>query len=148
MNRKIRITIAIIVFLISGIPKMARAEETLTLEKALALAYKNNPRMVEVSRAVDAAKGDLITARTFSNPEVEFEIGGLKKNEAGKRKTNLDSLEIRQGFDPPGVRGKKGKIAKNEVLIQQEAVKAAWSQVYAETRGIYSQIILNKKNLS
>ena len=147
MNRKTRIIIAITAFLVSGIPKIARAEETLTLEKALSLAYENNPSMIEAAKAVDAAKGDLITARAFSNPEVEFEIGGLKKNELGERKTNLDSFEVRQGFDPPGVRGKKNKIARNEVLIQQEAVKAAWSQVYAETRGIYSQIILNKKEL-
>ena len=147
MNRKTQIIIVITAFLVSGIPKIARAEETLTLEKALSLAYENNPSMIEAAKAVDAAKGDLITARAFSNPEVEFEIGGLKKNELGERKTNLDSFEVRQGFDPPGVRGKKNKIARNEVLIQQEAVKAAWSQVYAETRGIYSQIILNKKEL-
>lgn len=147
MNRKIRIIITITAFLISSIPNMAQAGETLTLEKVLSLAYENNPRMIEAAKAVEAAKGDLMTARAFSNPEVEFEIGGLKKNELGERKTNLDSFEARQGFDPPGVRGKKSKIARSEVLIRQEEVKSTWSQVYAETRGIYSRIILNKKEL-
>jgi len=147
MNKKIRIIIAIIAFLVSVIPKAARAEEPLTLERALSLAFENNPRMIEARKAIDAAKGDLITARTFANPEVEFEIGGLKKNEKGKRKTNLDSFEIRQGFDPPGVRGAKSKIAQNEVLIRQELVKSVWSQVYAEAREVYSRIILNKKEL-
>ena len=109
MNKKIRSIITIIAFLVSSILKMAQAEEPLTLEKALSLAYENNPRIVEAKKAVDAAKGDLITARTFSNPEAEFEIGGLKKNEAGERKTNLDNLEVRQEFDPPGVRGAKSK---------------------------------------
>lgn len=146
MDKKTQIIIAIIAFLVSVVPK-AHAEESLTLEKALALAYENNPLMIEANKTVDAARGDLITVRTFSNPEVEFEIGGLKKNEEGKRKTNLDSFEIRQGFDPPGVRGLKSKIAKNEILIQQESLKSIWSQVYAEVREVYSKIILDKKEL-
>jgi len=147
MNKKIRSIITIIAFIVSSVPKMAQAEEPLTLEKALSLAYENNPSIEEARKAVDAAKGDLITARTFSNPEAEFEIGGLKKNEAGERKTNLDNLEVRQEFDPPGVRGAKSKIARNQVLLQQELVKSVWSQVYAEAREIYSRIILNKKEL-
>lgn len=146
MNKKTLIISAVIAFLVSVVPK-AHAEESLTLEKALALAYENNPLMIEANKTVDAARGDLITARTFSNPEVEFEIGGLKKNEEGKRKTNLDSFEIRQGFDPPGVRGLKSKIAKNEILIQQESLKSIWSQVYAEVRSVYAHIIIDKKKL-
>src|SRR3989338_2118665 len=146
MNKRILIISAVIAFLVSVIPK-AHADEPLTLEKALSLAFEFNPRILEARKAIDAAKGDLITARTFANPEVEFEIGGLKKNEEGKRKTNLDSFEIRQGFDPPGVRGAKSKIAQNEVLIQQELVKSIWSQVYVEAREVYSRIILNKKEL-
>ena len=147
MNKKIRIIIAIIAFLVGVIPKAAHAEEPLTLERALSLAYEFNPRILEAKKAIDAARGDLITARTFANPEVEFEIGGLKRNEEGKRKTNLDSFEVRQGFSPPGVRGAKSKIAKNQIFIQEESVKAVWSQVYAQVRETYSQIILDKKEL-
>jgi len=147
MNKKILILSILTAFLLSVIPKSTYAEEALTLEKSLSLAFENNPRLIEVRSGIDAAKGDLITARTFANPEVEFEIGGLKKNEEGKRKTNLDSFEVRQGFDPPGVRGLKSKIAKNEILIQQESLKAVWSQVYVQVREAYSQVIIDKKKL-
>jgi cobalt-zinc-cadmium efflux system outer membrane protein len=147
MSKKIQIAITMIAFLLSVILKPAYADEALTLEKSLSLAFENNPRVIEARKTIDAAKGDLITARTFANPEVEFEIGGLKKNEEGKRKTNLDSFEVRQGFDPPGVRGLKSKIAKNEILIQQESLKSIWSQVYAEVREVYSQVIIDKKKL-
>ena len=131
----------------SAISIPAKAEETLTLDKALAIAFERNPRMIEARKSIDVAKGDLITARTFLNPEAELEIGGLKKNGEGKRKTNLDSFEIRQGFDPPGVLGLKTRIAKKNIAIQSETVKAVWSEVYLSVREVYTKIILDKKEL-
>ncbi len=144
MNKKILIVIAVIAFLAVVIPK-ARAEEALTLEKALSLAYENNPDMIEAGKSIDASKGDLITARSFSNPEFEAEISGLKKDEEGKRDPHAGSFEARQGFDPPGVRGLKSKIAKYQISAQEESFKIAWSQVYARIREAYSHIILDKK---
>ncbi len=147
MIKKIRIAVTIITFIMSVIPMSVYAEEVLTLEKSLSLAFEDNPRMIEARKNIDVSKGDLITARSLSNPEAEFEIGGLKKNDEGERKSNLDSFEIRQGFDPPGVRGLKSKIAKNQIFIQEEFVKTVWSQVYAQVRETYSHIILDKKEL-
>ncbi len=144
MNKKILIIIAMITHLVSVIPK-THAEESLSLERALSLAYENNPSMIEARRSVDASKGDLITARSFPNPEFEFEIGGLKKDEEGERNPNLDSFEVRQGFEPLGVRGLKSKISKHQVSAQEESLKAVWSQIYAEIRKAYSHIILDKK---
>src|SRR3989338_6168444 len=118
MNKRILIISAAIAFLVSIIPKI-HAEESLSLEKALSLAYENNPRMIEAKKSIDAAKGDLITARTLSNPEAEFEVGGFKGGDDTEHRGNLDSFEIRQGFDPPGVRGLKAKIAIKEVAIQE-----------------------------
>ncbi len=146
MSKKILIIPAILAFLVSVIHK-TYAEEALTLEKALSLAYENNPSMVGAAKTVEGAKGDLITARSFLNPEAEFEISGLKKDEEGKRDPHLGSFEVRQGFEPPGVRGLKSKIAKNQVMIQQESIKVVWSQVYSEVRSVYSQIIIDKKKL-
>lgn len=145
MSKKIRIAVTIIAFIMSAIPRLAYADEVLTLEKSLSLAFENNPRMIEARKNIDASKGDLITARSLPNPEAEFEIGGLKKNDEGERKSNLDSFEIRQGFDPPGVRGLKNKISKRQISIQEESLKVVWSQVYAEIRETYSRIILDKK---
>lgn len=146
MSKKLLILSAITAFLVSAIP-MAYAEEALTLEKALSLARENNPSMVEAIKAVEGAKGDLITARSLPNPEAEFEISGLKKDEEGGRDPHLGGFEIRQGFDPPGVRGIKSKIAKNQIMMRQESVKAVWSQVYAEVRSVYAHIIIDKKKL-
>jgi len=146
MSKTKRIVIVAVAFLASVIPTVY-AEEALTLEKALAIAYENNPGMTEAVKAVEGAKGDLITARSFLNPEAEFEISGLKKDEEGDRNPHLGGFEIRQGFEPPGVRGLKSKIAKNQILIEQESVKSVWSQVYVEVRSVYAYIIIDKKKL-
>ena len=144
MNEKV-CPIILVIFLMPILYAPINAEEILTIEKAISIAYENNPRMIEVRKAIEASKGDLITAKTLLNPEVEFEIGGLKKNEAGERKTNLDNIEIRQSFDPPGVRGLKSNIARNEILIQEESLRSAWSDVYLGVRQVYARIILDKK---
>jgi len=144
---KIKVIICAVILFQCFISTIVYAEETLTLDKALVTAYENNPRMTEVRKGVEAAKGDLITVRALPAPEVEFEIGGLKKNENGKRRTNLDKVGIQQEFEPFGVRGLKSKIARNEILIQEESVRAVWSEIYLEVRENYNKIILHKKQM-
>jgi len=125
----------------------ARAEEMLTLDKALTLAFENNPRVLESRKAVIAAGGDLITAGSLPDPEVGFEIGGLKRDEDGKRQVNLGSFEIRQGFDPPGVRGLRKEIASNAISVQEESLRQAWGEIYSRVRQTYNKIILDKKKI-
>ncbi|MBI4711016.1 MAG: TolC family protein, partial [Candidatus Omnitrophica bacterium] len=131
--------------LVFSIP--AHAEEILTLDAALTTAYKENPRVVEARKSMEAAKGDLVTAWALPDPEISFEIGGFKKNEDGNRRLNLDNVGIRQGFLPFGVRGLKRDIAKNGILAQEESVRAVWSVIYLAVRETYNRIILDKKEL-
>ena len=144
---KSKVIICTAIFLQCFVLGLAQAEEILSLDKALLTAYDNNPRMIEARKLISAAKGDLITARTLPNPEAEFEIGGLKKNAEGQRKEKLDNIGIRQDLGPPGSRLLQGKIAKNQVLSQEESLKAVWSNIYLEVRRIYAKIILDKKEL-
>jgi len=131
--------IAVIIALTHLFLGSTNAEEILTLDEAIVFAYGNNLRMLEARKGIEAAEGDLITARALPNPEVEFEIGG--------RETGLNNIGIRQGFDPPGVRDLKSKIAKNEIFIRGESVRIVWSEIYLKVRENYSKIILDKKEL-
>ena len=71
----------------------------------------------------------------------------MKKNAEGKRKTGLDNIGIRQDLGPPGSRLFDGKIAKNQVLSQEESFKMAWSNIYLEVRQTYTKIMLDKKEI-
>ena len=140
--------IASVIIVASSIAAVATyGEEILTINKALVVAYENNPRMIEAKHGIEMAKGDLVTARALPDPEIEFEIGGLKKNEDGKRRTNLDKVGIKQEFEPLGVRGLKSKIAGNEILIQEESVRIVWAEIYLLVRENYNKIILGKKQM-
>lgn len=150
MSRKIHILFYTFTFLSQFLltPLMAeQVNKPLSLEDALSLAYQHNPRIVQARKTIEGTQGDLITTRTWANPEVEAEIGGLKKDDEGRRKGHLDSITFKQNFDPPGVRSLKSKIAKNDVTIQKEALKSVWSEVYLEVREVYTRIILDKKEL-
>lgn len=150
MSRNIRILFFSFVFLSQFLIPPIRAEETgeaLSLKETLSLAYDHNPQMIEARKTIQAAQGDLITTRTLLNPELEAEIGGLKKNEEGERKGHLETVSIVQPFEPFGVRELKTKIAKNEVKIGEESLKAVWSNIYSQVRSSYMKIILDKKEV-
>ncbi|MCB9772635.1 MAG: TolC family protein [Candidatus Omnitrophica bacterium] len=150
MSRNIRILFFSFIFLSQFLIPPIRAEETgeaLSLKETLSLAYDHNPQMIEAQKTIRAAQGDLITTRTLLNPELEAEIGGLKKNEEGERKGHLETVSIVQPFEPFGVRELKTKIAKNEVKIGEESLKAVWSNIYSQVRSGYMKIILDKKEL-
>jgi len=121
--------------------------ERLTFKEALELAFEHNPRMIEANTMVESARGDLITARTPHNPEAELEFGGFKKDASGGRNPNLDSIEVKQPFDPIGVWFLNQKIASNQVKIQGESVRLAWAGVYVQVRDAYSKIIFGEKRL-
>ena len=150
MSKKVQKSIFLILFFIfSSLPSFGEEikDDILTLKDALQTAYDNNPQMMIARKSIDAVKGDLITTKTLANPELEFEIGGLKKNEEGERRVNLGTVGIKQDFDPPGVYWLKNKIAKNEVKVGEESLKAVWSAVYSDVREVYIKIVLDKKEL-
>ena len=150
MGRKIYVSFCLILFLAQFwlTPLISAQEpEPLGLQEALDFAYQHNPRLAEARENIKGAQGELLTARKFANPEIEAEIGGLKKDDDGRREGNLDTLAFKQSFDPPGVRYLESQIARNEVAIQQEDLKSVWSEVYLEVRTIYARVVLDKKEL-
>lgn len=143
--RKIKLILLTIALFPIGQP--AYSQDSLTLEQAMDIAREKNPLMIEAGKGIVEAQGNYISERSLPNPEVEFEAGGFKRNEEGARDSNLDSFEVRQGFDPPGVRGLKSGIARNEIVSRREDLKSVWAQVYADVRDTYSKIKLDRKQL-
>lgn len=131
----------------AGLAAADTSAETLSLKEAIALAYQQNPRVTRARKAVDGAKGDYRTAQAWPNPEIEMEIGGLKKGEDGRRKAHLDAMSIKQPFDPIGVRSLNRTIGHNGILIEELSVKEVWAEVYVAVRSTYTQLILNSKEL-
>lgn len=139
--------LAVLMFLFSASVGAEPGAEKLNFKTSLELAFEHNPQMIEAKKSIEAAKGALITSRTFQNPEAELEFGGFKKDENDERNVNLGTFEINQPFDPIGVRFYKSKIASNQVKIQSEELRSVWASVYKEVRERYSKIIFDVKSL-
>jgi len=123
-----------------------REEEALSLSEALRIAYTQNPEMIQVRREIDAAKGRRIQAEALPDPEVEFEIGGLKK-EDGHRKGNLDSFDIKQPLDPFGTRFLRASIAKDNIKIAKGDLNVVWARVREQALELYATILAEQKAL-
>nr|HPM42555.1 hypothetical protein [Candidatus Omnitrophota bacterium] len=144
MSRKtFKISIATIIFS-ALLCATANAADTLNLADALAIAYRDNPRMAEARGALRSSKGEAITAAKIPDTEVEFEIGGLKGVEGEERRANLDIFKVEQQFDPIGVREARSEGARKIIASRGESVKSVWAAVYAETRNVFMLIILRK----
>lgn len=128
-------------------PAHLRAEEALSQERALTAAYADNPELAAARTDIAAARGELVSARALPAPGMEFEIGGLKANEDGKRIATLDKVSVVQEIEPPGVWGQKTKIAELEIAMREESARAVWSDRYVAVREQYNRIILDKKRL-
>lgn len=113
--------------------------ETLNFESALKLAFDQNPKMIEARKAIDVSRGDLLSGRTFRNPEVELEIDSSD--------SRLNSFEIKQPLAPIGVRFLASQIASGQVQIQKQSLRLAWASVYVQVRETYSNVVLDIKEL-
>ncbi len=68
MNKKVYIITSLIMLLLSSLTLSTYAQEILTLDKALAIAYNNNPYIIEAKKGVEVAKGELITVSVVPDP--------------------------------------------------------------------------------
>lgn len=125
----------------------SNANERLDITFAMRLAYEKHPNMLEARAMLKGSRADLNTTRQWLNPEVSFEIGGFKKNDAGKRRINMDTFEVRQPFEPLGVNYLKSKISSNDIKIQEEQLRMVWAHVYEDIWQQYSEIMMHVKKL-
>ncbi len=116
------------------------AEEALSLEEALGVAYLNNPEMIEAREEVAASKGRWIQAEALPDPEIEFDIGGLKEQEG-----HLDSFAVKQPLDPLGTRFLRGRIGWDEVRIAKSGVELVWAEVRKKVIELYARILAEEK---
>ncbi len=113
----------------------------LTLNQLLKIAYEKNPQMIEAKKMREVQKGKSFRKKMLENPQAEISYGGLKKNEDGKRKTNMDSFAVKQPLGAFGTKFIDGQIASTEITIADHHVDLVWSRVCAATARLYARIL-------
>lgn len=102
-----------------------------TLEVLISEAWTNNPEVRLFEAAVAGARGELITAKTWSNPEVSFAPGAVRTEESGSpsRTGFHGDFGISQTFSFPGKRALQRAVAEKTVQSRQLALTAFRTQL-------------------
>ncbi|MBS3964044.1 MAG: TolC family protein [Methylomonas sp.] len=135
-----------IALLLLGINSQAWAD-ALTLEQTLALLEDHNPALASAQASRSAAEAALVTARQFPNPEME--IGGGSSTGIGQGAYNgqNDFVYLAQPLDLPFVREARSQVAEAGIESAEQANRAVWLLVRAQTKQAFYQILRRKAEL-
>ena len=131
---------------------IARAEETtpLTLATAIAEAQRNNPEIRALSAAIASARGDVTTAKTWDNPELNVAPGFRQSQPSGGPNTSEfhGIFELRQTIEFPGKRALRRALAEKNVELQELAFTGLRSQLTIDVRHAFYGVLVAQQIVS
>jgi cobalt-zinc-cadmium efflux system outer membrane protein len=102
----------IVAALFALLPLRAQGAEALTLERALELAERNNPRLAIAAAQTEGARAAILTARAYPNPETVVDAGRQRARQDDARSGNVFLLGLAQPLDLPSVREPRIRAAE------------------------------------
>jgi cobalt-zinc-cadmium efflux system outer membrane protein len=130
---------AIFATALAVLPLCASAD-TLTRAQAIAEAQAHNPEVRSLNAAIAAARGDVTTARKWSNPELTVAPGFRSSDAGGDQFHSI--AELRQELLFPGKRELRVAVAQKNVAMQEIALLAFQNQIAARVRRAYDTLFL------
>jgi cobalt-zinc-cadmium efflux system outer membrane protein len=122
------------------------AANPLTVSEAVSEALKNNPELRGLAADMVAAKGEVVTARTFPNPELIVEPGARQtQGPEGSRSDFHANFELSQLFEFPGKRALKIALAERDLTIRQVALEGFRFQLSTEVRRVFFDLLAAQK---
>ncbi len=114
-----------------------------TLETLISEAWTNNPEVRLFEAAVAGARGELITARTWDNPEVSFAPGAVYTKESGSSsRTDFHSdFGVSQIILFPGKRALQRAVAEKTVETRQLALIAFQTQLAIQVHRSFYRLL-------
>jgi len=96
----------------------------LTVSEAVFEALKNNPELRGLTADMTAAKGEVLTARTFRNPELTIEPSVRQTQDTGGSRNHFRAaFALSQLFEFPGKRSLKIALAQSDLAVRQIALE-------------------------
>ena len=114
-----------------------------TLETLISEAWTNNPEVRLFQAAVAGARGELITARTWDNPEVSFAPGAVRTTESGSpaRTGFHGDFGVSQTFRFPGKRALQRAVAEKTFESRQLALTAFRTQLAIQVHRSFYRLL-------
>jgi len=141
----------ILILLVSGIRVLSAEEITgksYTLSEILAIAQKQNPSIAVFQSSIEAARGELTSARAYSNPELGVELGkGKALEQPGSAYEREESFGLGQSLEWPGKRLYRRKAAEAEVSIAREELEGFRLELIAQVKEAFFSVLLAERVL-
>lgn len=113
-----------------------------TLDQLTAEALRKNPELQVFERSVASAKGGIVTARTFQNPELSVAPGFRRtRAEGGSQNEFHGELALSQLFKFPGKRALELALAQRGVQASELALEAFRFQLSAKVRRAFYEML-------
>lgn len=128
-------------------PQEAAVPAKLTLEVATEVLLIDNPTILRERESIVKARADVTTARTLPNPDLEVnsESYPLFESHPGSFLNNQE-LVVRTGqtIETAGKRGKRTKVAEQDVAVADSSLQDTVRQLKLELRNRYYTVVLAK----
>lgn len=121
-------------------PPVAPPAAVFSVEDAVALALKNNPRLVAVERDVAAARQGTHAARSLSSPQIVF---APALTGAGSD----TELLVQQPLEINGARAARTRVAEAQLRGTRADALAERSRVVSSTRAAYYELVRAREQL-
>lgn len=115
-----------------------------TIDELISIALEKNPSIAVFKANLEAGKADIISARAYPNPEVEFQGGNGKSLETGESKGEY-SVGISQLVERPAKRFFRRKEAEAGAGAIEKDVEDFRLQLRYEVKKAFYQVLLDKK---
>ncbi len=114
-----------------------------TLEVLISEAWTNNPEVRLFEAAVAGARGELITAKTWNNPEVSVSPGAVHTSESGSpsRTGFHGDFGVSQTILFPGKRALQKAVAEKTVESRQLALSAFRTQLAIQVHRSFYRLL-------
>jgi Outer membrane efflux protein len=106
----------------------------------------NNPELHGLAADVAATKGEIVTARTFPNPELTVDPGARQTQGPGGSRSDFHAnFALSQLFEFPGKRALKITLAERDLTIRRIALEGFRFQLSTEVRRAFFDLLAADK---
>lgn len=120
----------------------AQSAPSFTLEQIISISAEQNPS-INISKArEDSAAANVITAKTFSNPQFEVGAGPTSYRTPGGQGSNGNwGMALSQPIDFPSVRQARREVAENNVQVAALGTDVTRTEVRTRVKSAFYDVI-------
>lgn len=124
------------------------AANTYTLDQLLTLAIQENPSMRVVSAQREAAVAGVQTARSYFNPEVEFNAGPANYRASGPQpRQGTYNVTLSQPLEFGSVRTARRELAENGIAVADKSIASVRFDLSNQVKVSY-MLVLQKQQVA